>query len=435
MIGTAEEAATTTTLLPSRDERLIPYLLVATGALVATLLSGEPALAGLAVPFMLALAVGLRQRGPLTVTARVVLDAEQVLEGDVVCGRVVLSLPGQLDARVMVHHAWGRMVEGGAWELVDPGERAELPFRLLATQWGRRPAGEVWVRLSGPLGLLTWTGRVATMPVLRVLPATERLTKLLDPPEARAALGAHRSARYGDGHEFAELRPYIPGDRLRALNWPATARHRRPFVNRHHLEVSGDVVIAVDVAGDASTAAHEVLARAARAAWALAAAHLQENDRVGLAGIGGATRWLSPGAGRRAKYQLLEALLGIGGGGMDGVAPYRDDGAGWTIPAAALLVVLTPLHDPRTVRLLQRWRARGRAVAVVLIETADLLTEPREGGESLARRVWTLELDGRRRHLAQLGIPVMPMAAGDPVGPLVSALRRARQGRRVRLGR
>lgn len=432
------EVVVTTALPASRDERLVPYCLVAVGALGATLLSGRPELAGLAVPFMLALAIGLRVRGPVVVSTRVILDAGQVLEGDLVSGRVEVRWQGTLDVRVILDRPHGILLPapGGAseWEVPAAAGAVELPFQLRAARWGRQPAGEVWVRLSAPFGLLTWTGRVAIMPALRVLPASERLTRLLNPPEARAVLGEHRSPRHGAGHEFAELRPYAPGDRLRDLNWGATARHGRPFVNRHYREVSGDVVIVVDAFGDGSGGSTEALARAARAAWSLASAHLQANDRVGLAGLGSGTRWLAPGGGRRAKYQLLETLLEIGGTPEDaplpGVSPL-----GPAIPSAALLIALTHLHDHRTLRLLQRWRARGRAVVAVSIDTSDLLGGPSSPTEALALRVWGMELEGRRRQLTDLGIPVVELSDGAPIAPVVSALRRTRQAPVRRVGR
>ena len=57
-------AAATTKLQPSRDGRLAPYCLIALGGLAVALLAGQPALAVVAAPFALALALGLCCRGP-----------------------------------------------------------------------------------------------------------------------------------------------------------------------------------------------------------------------------------------------------------------------------------------------------------------------------------------------------------------------------------
>ena len=424
------ESTTETTLRPLRDDRLLPYCLVAVGALAAALLGGRPGLVAIAVPFLLALALGLRRRGPVRISARIELETEQVLEGDVVEGRIDLRWSGPLDARVVIHRPHGTAAEVEqplSWEVPAAPGSTRLPFRLRATRWGRRPAGELWVRMRAADGLLLWTGKVATLPTLRVLPSGERLTRLLDPPEARTVLGAHRSRRQGEGHEFAALRPYAPGDRLRNLNWRATARHRRPYVNRQHQEVSGDVVIVVDAFGDGSEASEVAIARAARAGWALASAHLRVNDRVGLAAPGSAVRWLPPAAGRRAKYALFETLLGVGD--LTARVSVADDsgGIGGPVPAAALLIALTDLHDQRMLRTVQRWAARGRSVVVALMDATDRLGEVATSAEGVARRLWALEVDGRRRQLVSLGIPVVTVSGGAPIGPAVSALRRGRR--------
>jgi hypothetical protein len=70
------------------------------------------------------------------------------------------------------------------------------------------------------------------------------------------------------------------------------------------------------------------------------------------------------------------------------------------------VVAITPLHDHRSIGTLQARRARGRAVAVVMVDTRDLLDEV-SAEETLAQLLWQIELDRRRRELTDLGIPVV----------------------------
>lgn len=434
MTGRVTESARTAGLPSARDGRLLPFAIIALGALTGALVMGQPVLAALAAPFALALALGLRRAGPVDVTARMILDTDQVLEGDVVTGHILLDWDGAFGADVMLHRLRGVAPIGDdtlSWSLPAATGPITLPVRLRATQWGLHQVGEVWVRLDTRFGLVCWTGNVVTGPSLRVLPGAERLNRLLDPAESRAVWGAHRSRRLGDGHEFAELRPYVPGDRLRDLNWTATARHRRPLVNRYHPDLAGEVVIALDVFGG-DGGSRIGLVRAARAAWAIASTHLRANDRVGLAGLGGSTQWLPPAGGRRARYRLLETLLRIGG---EAAAPTARSGGRAAVPGSALVIALTPLHDRATLDTLGAWRARGRSVAVVLIENGnDPGRDPSEA-ERLARRLWGLELDRRKQELGRMGIPVVTVSADEPMTPVVSALRRARRAPSVRAGR
>ncbi len=430
------EVRDSATLRAKADERLLPYVLIALGGLAAALILGRPLLVALAVPFVLVLTLGLRRIAPVRVDARIIIHADQLLEGDRLTGRLVLAWNDAFDADVMLFRLNGVTPGPGdraAWSLGRAGGRVELPIALNATHWGRHTPFEAWVRLASPFGLLTWTGKVAAAPVVRVLPGRERLTRLLDPSESRAVAGMHRSRRLGEGGEFAEVRPYVPGDRVRDLNWGATARYRRPFVNRYHPELSGDMVLAIDAFGDGSTGSAEALARAARAAWTLASVHLRANDRVGLVGLGGRTASVLPAGGNMARYKLLETLLRIGGEAAGPGAPRPGRPAG--VPASALVIALTPLHDELTVHALQAWRARGRSVAVVVVDTEDLLDPPASAAETLARRVWRLDMERRRRALADLGIPVVTVAAEGPITPVVTALRRARRAPAVRAGR
>ncbi|BCJ29394.1 DUF58 domain-containing protein [Actinocatenispora sera] len=423
-----------TLLPPRRDGRLLPYLAIVIGALVVAVLAGQPAVVAFAVPFLLALGVGLVRTGTLAVTATLTVDTSQLLEGDLVRGEIALDWTGPLDLEVLIRTPRGLVgvpPYPTRWAIPAATGPLRLPVVLRAAHWGRHLAGEVWVRARAPRGLLVWQGRVATGPSLRVLPQVERLNRLLDPAESRTVAGVHQARRIGEGYEFAELRPYEPGDRLRDLNWGATARHGRPYVNRHHPELSGEVVVVLDTYTDGTT---EVLARAARAAWAIVSVHLQAGDRVGLIGLGGGWRTLHPAGGERAKYQLLETLLEMGADAVD-TTSHNWVSHRLPVPESALVIALTSLYQRSVVRFCQDWRAKGRAVAVAVLDAGDALPAPASATEVIARRLWRLEIDRRRAMLAGVGIPVVTVGPGGLARSVVGGLRRLGQARTVRAAR
>lgn len=420
------EATHTSTLRPARDGRLLAYGVLSAGILAVALIMGEPGLTPLGVPFALAVALGLRRWGPVDVTARVTLVTDQVLEGDPVDGRLEITWSGPFDAHALIHRPRGGKSDStpDLEERVESTDRLELPFRLTEAQWGRHSIGEVWLRLTLPFGLLSWTGRIMGGPSIRVLPGAERLTRLLSPAHSRAAWGMHRSSRMGDGHEFAELRPYAPGDRVRDLNWAATARHRRAIVNRHHPEVSGDVVIALDADDDGSATSRAVLARAARVAWALASVHMRANDRVGVVGVGRSAQWLPPAGGRLAQYKLMDTLLRIGGEAAERVLVSRH----WVdVPSTALIIGISTLQDQESLHTLMAWRAGGRSVAVIAIDSTPVLGPETSRSERLATRLWSLELEHRMAMLRRVGIAAVRAPVDGAMTPVVSALQRARR--------
>jgi len=96
--------------------------------------------------------------------------------------------------------------------------------------------------------------------------------------------GAYRSAYRGQGLEFAEVREYVPGDDIRAIDWNVTARAGRPFVKRFDEERELTVVIALDCSGSLGfgTRARAKRETAAEAGALVALAAARNRDRVGL---------------------------------------------------------------------------------------------------------------------------------------------------------
>ena len=96
--------------------------------------------------------------------------------------------------------------------------------------------------------------------------------------------GSYKSAFRGKGLEFAEVREYVPGDDVRAIDWNVTARHGHPFVKRFDEERELTVVIALDLSGSLQFGSRARTKRetAAEAGALLALAASRNRDRVGL---------------------------------------------------------------------------------------------------------------------------------------------------------
>ena len=58
--------------------------------------------------------------------------------------------------------------------------------------------------------------------------------------------GMHSSPNQGMAVEFAEHRPYTPGESLRHLDWKMFGRSDKLYIKRYQQETSLDVVILVD---------------------------------------------------------------------------------------------------------------------------------------------------------------------------------------------
>src|SRR5207245_1059176 len=121
--------------------------------------------------------------------------------------------------------------------------------------------------------------------------------------------GNQISRARGEGIEFADLREWRPGDRVRRVNWRATALRGSLWVTEQHLERNTDVVLFFDTFAEVRELARTTRLRAVRAAATLAHGYLQRKDRVGLVAFGGFISWLAPQGGVRQLYEIVDRLL------------------------------------------------------------------------------------------------------------------------------
>lgn len=95
-------------------------------------------------------------------------------------------------------------------------------------------------------------------------------------------LGTHVSCRTGLSLEFADFRPYQPGDDFRLIDWAIYARHRRLVTKVYSKEVEAPLYLLVDTSRSMAQGNPEKLWFAARLSAALAAIAFRGHDRFGL---------------------------------------------------------------------------------------------------------------------------------------------------------
>jgi uncharacterized protein (DUF58 family) len=124
--------------------------------------------------------------------------------------------------------------------------------------------------------------------------------------------GEYRSVFKGQGMEFAEVREYLPGDEVRAIDWNVTARMRRPFVKRYIEERELTVMLAVDLSGSErfGTVRRFKSEVATELAAVLAMSAVRNNDRVGAMLFTDTVEHVVPPAkGRRHVLRLIRDIL------------------------------------------------------------------------------------------------------------------------------
>jgi uncharacterized protein (DUF58 family) len=281
--------------------------------------------------------------------------------------------------------------------------------------------------------------------VRRIEIATNRLVD-------QGVAGDYHSVFKGRGMEFAEVRPYQPGDDVRGIDWNVTARMGTPFVKQYVEERDLTIFLVVDVSGSLSFGSRAILKRelAAEIAALLAFAAVRNQDRVGAALVSDRLELFLPP--RRRRNQVLRLVREI----LD--RPAR----GATDLERGLLAVLATLKRRSVLFLLSDFlgspasRALKAAAArhdLILIEIADprdaelpavgpVVLRDAETGETAlvdGRRLGRDHRERRQRDRAELqrltrrlGVDRLELRTDRPY---LSALLSFFEQRRRRLGR
>jgi uncharacterized protein (DUF58 family) len=375
---------------------------------MAALVLGRPELAAVAAPLAVFLVVGLSLAPSPEYRTAVALDRSTAVEGEVVELRFEIECvhaAEDLDVRALLPLGLAAEPADNPVPHLRPGERRTVSVLVRCRRWGAYTVGDLALTARDRLGFFGYEAHDPTRLALKVYPSSERLRSLARPMRTLQFVGSLLSREQGEGIELAEVRPFRPGDRIRSMNWRATARRGDLWVTDRHPERNADVVIFLDaftelVARDAST-----LDVAVRAAASVAEAHLAVRDRVGFVSFGGGLRWLVPGSGWRQRYRIVDALLDTqimlswAWKGIDVIPPR-------TLPPRALVIALTPLLDERTIQALFDLRARGFDLVVLEISPERFLGPPWTDTEQLARRVWALKRDVLRHRFERLGVAI-----------------------------
>jgi uncharacterized protein (DUF58 family) len=413
--------------------KLGAYAALSGFGLVAALVLGRPEIVALTAPFLLAVGVGLALRASPRFTAEITAD-ERAVEGDEVAVRLTLTASATVDRLdVFVRLPDGLEVADGEQARtlrLARGEQREVELTLRAERWGAHQLGPVYLRAHDPFGLFVSEGMLARTPEIRVYPREDTLRRILQPRETQVFTGNEVARRKGEGIEFADMRPWAPGDPLNRVNWRATARRGEVWVNESHPERNTDVILFVDSFAEARGQDASTLDLAVRATAAVADAYVGRRDRVGLISFGGILRWLEPGMGLVQLYRVVDALLDTQiilsyyWTGID-VIPRR------TLPPNALVIALSPLLDGRSVDALLDLRARGYDLCVFDVSPVPFTQRPESGVDAVAYDIWVLRRDALRHRLQRAGIAVAEWREGTPLQAAIEEVRAFRRHARV----
>ncbi len=125
-------------------------------------------------------------------------------------------------------------------------------------------------------------------------------------------LGEYHAVFRGRGLEFDELRPYVPGDDVRSIDWKALAKTGQPLIRRYREDRDLTVIFVVDVSASQLAGAHRQSKSdlAAEVCAVLALAAIRNKDRVGLLLFASKPeRYVRPSGGATHVLRVVREML------------------------------------------------------------------------------------------------------------------------------
>jgi uncharacterized protein (DUF58 family) len=142
--------------------------------------------------------------------------------------------------------------------------------------------------------------------------------------------GEYVSVFKGRGVEFDEVRPYIPGDDVRTIDWNVTARMGAPYVKRYVEERQLTLMLMADVSSSQDFGSSERSKREVTAELCalLAFSATRNDDKVGLTLFhGGIEQYIPPRKGQKHALRVVREVLAHGAEAPEAQAP--DSPSGW----------------------------------------------------------------------------------------------------------
>jgi uncharacterized protein (DUF58 family) len=413
--------------------KLGAYAAIGAAGLLVALIWNYPEAAVLGLPFIVAVLAGLALVERPRVEASIDIDRDRLLEGDDV--HLAVTIESTTDV-AWLQIAWPvpqSMAAAAGSDLLGlrlvADEPATIETVLTTKRWGVVPLSKPLLRAHDELGFFRFEGAIDLQRTLRVYPRPETLRRVFSAAETQIFSGNELSRARGDGIEFADIRPYVAGDRPRRINWRLSTRTGQLHINEMHPERNTDVVIFLDLFSDVRSGGEGTLDYAVRAAASLAGHYLARRDRVGVIGYGGVLSWLMPAMGSAQIYRIIDTLidsevvLSHVWRGIEVIPP-------GTLPPKCLVVALTPLIDERAIDALLNLRARGFDLAILEVVAEPFAVSGSHEAVQLAHRLWSLDHAAIRLAYRRLGVPIVQWRPGEPLqGPLVEGWRFGRRDR------
>lgn len=195
------------------------------------------------------------------------------------------------------------------------------------------------------------------------------------------------SRRQGIGDEFYSVREYIEGDKLKRVNWKASARKEEIYTNQFKAELSGEIMIVLDARfkllpeGRDDESFNHCTGAAATLSYHL----LEARNRVGLMIMGDLLDKVYPSSGKRQIHRILAKLSDVQQGRrwqISKLSSYMS----LLFPGLRDVIIISPVVDEEVERAVQSMVYEGFNLTLIspdLFSRTDKLNYERLAAERL----------------------------------------------------
>jgi uncharacterized protein (DUF58 family) len=130
--------------------------------------------------------------------------------------------------------------------MIGPRQRRFYTARTLLSRRGAFPLGPTSLTLGDPFGLFPVTRTVEAEGTLVVLPMSFPIAEFPPPPGILPGGKTIRARTVDVTPHSAGVREYVPGDPMKRIHWPSTARRNRFMVKEFEQDPQADIWIFLD---------------------------------------------------------------------------------------------------------------------------------------------------------------------------------------------
>ena len=296
------------------------------------------------------------------------------------------------------------------------------------TRRGAFSLGPTELTSGDPFGLFTLRKRIPAEDVLVVLPMPFPISTFPPPPGLLPGGKTIHQRTLDVTPHAAGVREYVPGDPMKRIHWPSTARRGRFMVKEFEQDPQAEIWLFLDAQGEVQSALPEppvsfseegwMLTRrpkidlprdtfeyAVSAAASLASYLLADRRMVGLACAAGKFTVVSAERGERQVTKIMETLAFLQPEGrmpLFGLVQMQAK----LLPRGSGVILITPSIRPDLLLAVEDLQRRNLRPVVVLIKSETF------GGPRGSRKV--------AADLLQRNIPVCEIGLGDDLGVRLS---------------